>query len=290
MKQKAADGLLAHDGLPARAGGIWTREKLSYLEKYASAFMTAMSPKRSQGLWERLVYLDLLAGPGRDIDAETNEEFNGSPLIALAVKPKFDHLFLADKDSKNIAALEARIPSEDRNRVTILRGDCNVLIEQVMAQISARTLGLAFVDPQGFEVHFDTLAKLAKRRIDLLYLFPSGIGVRRNWRQSIASPKSKFDKFWGGPDWQELPAVKQATGDSTNVTSDKILKSFVVAFREKLVRAGFQFQDEAVPLFTNTKNAQMYHLLYLSHDRAGLKIWNGIKKIAPGGQRGFSFT
>jgi hypothetical protein len=33
------------------------------------------------------------------------------------------------------------------------------------------------MDPQGFEVKFQTLAKLAKRQIDLLYLFPSG---RRN--------------------------------------------------------------------------------------------------------------
>lgn len=29
----------------------------------------------------------------------------------------------------------------------------------------------------------------------------------------------------------------------------------------------------------------MYHLLYLSHDPVGLKIWNGIKKIGPSGQR-----
>jgi hypothetical protein len=51
------------------------------------------------------------------------------------------------------------------------------------------------------------------------------------------------------------------------------------------VGAGFEFQDEAVPLFTNKKNAQMYHLLYFSHGRVGLKIWNGIKQIGPGSQR-----
>src|SRR6266851_1528129 len=61
----------ASDGLPARAGRVWTREKLTYLQKYASAFMTAMAPKRSAGKWDRLVYVDLLAGPGRDIDPDT---------------------------------------------------------------------------------------------------------------------------------------------------------------------------------------------------------------------------
>ena len=188
MKKKAADGL------PARTGGIWTREKLRYLQKYASAFMSAMGPKRSQGAWERLVYVDLLAGPGLGIDTQSGEEFYGSPLIALAVRPKFDHLYLADKGRENIAALKRRISVEDSNRVTITHGDCNVLVDDTLKQISTKTLGLAFVDPQGFEVHFDTLAKFARRRIDLLYLFPTGIGWRRNWKQALPLDDSKIDK------------------------------------------------------------------------------------------------
>lgn len=81
-------------------------------------------------------------------------------------------------------------------------------------------------------------------------------------------------------------AAKQSIGEfSSSTPDDGRLKSFVSAFRNKLKAAGFDYQDEAVPLFTNTKNARMYHLLYFSHDKAGLKIWNGIKGIAPGGQR-----
>jgi hypothetical protein len=54
----------ASDRLPARSGRIWTREKLTYLQKYASVFMIAMAPKLRAGKWERLVYVDLLAGHG----------------------------------------------------------------------------------------------------------------------------------------------------------------------------------------------------------------------------------
>lgn len=64
----------ARDGLPARVFRPWTREKLVYLQKYASAFMKAMVSKKQQGKWEQLVYLDLLAGPGRGIDADTGDE------------------------------------------------------------------------------------------------------------------------------------------------------------------------------------------------------------------------
>ena len=67
--------------------------------------------------------------------------------------------------------------------------------------------------------------------------------------------------------------------------TEKVLQSFVSAFRKKVGNAGFQFQDEEVLPFSNTKNAQMYHLLYFTHDKTGLTIWNNIKKIAPGGQR-----
>jgi three-Cys-motif partner protein len=273
------------DGLPARSGRVWTREKLTYLQRYASAFMTAMAPKRSARKWDRLVYIDLLAGPGRDIDPDTSEEFDGSPLTALSVRPPFDHLFLADNDLENIEALKARITAEDLRRVSILVGDCNQIVDDVVSQISGRTLGLAFIDPEGFEVDFDTLAKLAKRRIDLLYLFPSGIGVLRNLKTFMARSDSPMDDFLGGKDWRNLPAAKQAAGLVGKEVPDRIVRAFLSYFRRRLKAAGFRFQDEAAPLFTNTKNARMYHLLYFSHDQIGLRIWQGIKRIGPGGQR-----
>jgi three-Cys-motif partner protein len=165
-------------------------------------------------------------------------------------------------------------------------GDCNVLVDEVLKRIPSGSLGLAFVDPQGFEVNFDTLAKFAKRRIDLLYLFPSGIGVRRNLRNFMALSESRMDKWWGSKDWRQLPAAKQAAGEISTSDSQKIIGSLVPEYRQLLAAVGFKYQDEAVPLFTNTKNAQMYHLLFCSHSKAGLDIWKGIKRIAPSGQRG----
>jgi three-Cys-motif partner protein len=277
--------LLASDGLPARPARIWTREKLRYLQKYAEAFMKAMAPKRSQGKWDRLEYVDLLSGPGLSIVRETKEEFDGSPLIALKIKPVFDHLYFADINPENIAALKKRVPARDADRVTFSVGDCNIVIDEVLKQMSSRTLALAFIDPEGFEVDFDTLAKLAKKRIDLLYLFASGIGVRRNLKNALSVASSRLDRWWGGNDWRDLPAAKWAAGRFSEEPAEKVLQSFVAAFRKKVGSAGFQFQDEEVLPFANTKNAQMYHLLYFSHDQAGLTIWKNIKKIAPGGQR-----
>jgi three-Cys-motif partner protein len=277
--------LLARDGLIARPARIWTREKLRYLQKYAQAFMTAMAPKRSQGLWDHLEYIDLLCGPGLSVARDTKEEFDGSPLIALKIKPAFDHLYFADLNRENIAALQSRVSTKDSDRVTFRVGDCNVLVDEILNRISRCTLCLAFIDPEGFEVHFETLAKLAKKRVDLLYLFASGIGIRRNLKNELSVANSRLDKWWGGKYWRDLPAAKWAAGEFSEEPTEKVLQSFVSAFRKKVGNAGFQFQDEEVLPFSNTKNAPMYHLLYFTHDKAGLTIWNNIKKIAPGGQR-----
>jgi hypothetical protein len=65
----------AKDGLPARVSGPWTQEKLSYVQKYATALMRAMVPKRNLGRWSELVYLDFLAGSASRLTIAHGSEF-----------------------------------------------------------------------------------------------------------------------------------------------------------------------------------------------------------------------
>jgi len=109
----------AQDGLRARVSGPWTREKLDCVGRYAAAFMRAMNPKRRAGIWSELVYVDLLAGPGRGIDRDRTAEFDGSPLRAVKIAPPFDRLFFIDVDKRNIEALRQRISPDDQSRVAL---------------------------------------------------------------------------------------------------------------------------------------------------------------------------
>jgi three-Cys-motif partner protein len=248
--------------------------------------MIAMHPKRREGKWEQLVYIDLLAGPGKGIDRRSRVEFDGSPLRALRVSPSFDRLFLGDKSEASMRALRARIPPGDRSRVEIEAGDCNYRTTRIIEILSRRTLGLAFVDPQGFEVTFSMLKTIAQRPIDILLFFPSVIGIRRNLRQFVAQEQSPMDAFWGGKDWRELPPARHAAGERLSATEvDALDKPWVSRFREKMAKIGLRAQDEGDPCFRNERNAPMYHLLFFSRDAAGLKIWRNIKKIEPTGQR-----
>ena len=256
------------------------------MERYATAFMRAMAPKRKARKWESLVYIDLLAGPGLGIDRDTGSEFAGSPLRALKVGPPFDHLYLGDLHEANVAALRQRISSKDHSRVTLEVGDCNDLAEKVVRKFSARTLGLAFVDPQGFEATFRMFRSFSTRRIDVLYLFPGGIGVARNFAAFARRRGGQLDALWGGPGWRKLKTARLAAGESP---SDEDQRSrdepFIRSFRERLASLGFQYSDQGEPYFTNEKNVRMYHLLFFSKDPAGLTLWRGIRHIEPSGQR-----
>ncbi|MFI5352752.1 MAG: three-Cys-motif partner protein TcmP [Candidatus Binatales bacterium] len=276
--------ILARDGLPARESGAWTRDKLTYLRKYAAAFMTAMAKKRREGKWDQLVYIDLLAGPGICVDGQN--QFDGSPLIALGVEPPFDHLFLGDNDPRNVAALERRVSPEDRSRVTLLCGDCNFVVRDVVNRISTKTLGLAFVDPEGFEVNFETLRVLATRRVDVFYLFPSGIGIRRNLVQFAQQPHCRMDDFWNGRKWRELPLAKRASGKVTSHDERQLERDWVSSFRKEVATLGLKYHDESDPSIRNNQGTLMYHLLFFSHAQIAVDIWRRTKRIEAGGQRG----
>ncbi len=274
----------AQDGLPARVSGPWTQEKLTYVQRYATAFMTAMGPKRKPSQWSELVYLDFLAGPGLGIDRKTGTEFDGSPLRALRVTPAFDHLVFSDVRPKNVEALKQRIPAADRSRVDVRLGDCHDVSRNVVAKLPHRTLGLAFVDPEGFEVKFRLFQTLATRRIDVLYLFPGGIGIARNVGTFVKRAKAPLDDLI--PGWRDLKRARVAAG--WQLTAEETAshdQPFVMAFRQRMGQLGFQYSGQGEPYFTNEKNVKMYHLLFFSKHPAGLALWRGVTKIEASGQR-----
>lgn len=279
----------ARDRLRARLGGVWTQEKLAYLRKYTQAFMVAMSPKRAEGKWEQLVFIDPLCGPGIDIDRRSATEFPGSPSIALATTPTFDRLYLGDNDDENVAALTARIPPDAQPRVSLEVADCHARVEDVVNRMGRRTLALAFVDPEGFEVHFRLFQTLAARPIDIVFLFPSGIGIVRNLANFVRSSHCGLDDLWGGEGWRRLPMAQMAAGAMPTLGSatDSYYQSWAAAFCQRVATLGYQFDIQG-PL-RNEQNVPMYHLLFFSKDAAGLTIWRNVHQIDPHGQRQLRF-
>src|ERR1043165_3941689 len=69
--------LLASDGLLARKSGEWAKRKHHFLRNYCGITTVSMRSRF------KLVYLDVMAGPGLCKMEDTGEEFPGSPFVAL---------------------------------------------------------------------------------------------------------------------------------------------------------------------------------------------------------------
>ena len=100
------------------------------------------------------------------------------------------------------AASNARIDASDGSRVDLQPGDCHERAAQIVGDLGRRTLGFAFVDPQAFEVRFELFQTLAQRPIDILFLFPSGIGIKRNIEKFSKTAHCKMDGLFGTRAWR----------------------------------------------------------------------------------------
>ena len=105
---KENDWAIASDGFRARKNGAWGKEKLSFLDEFGSPALVATAKKHDKH------YVDLFAGPGRNVVPETFEEFEGSAIRALQYTAPhqpavhFTSAFLVNKDPDDQKRLLAR--------------------------------------------------------------------------------------------------------------------------------------------------------------------------------------
>jgi len=274
------------DSLLMRPSGRWAIEKLDYVARYINVFETSMRNK-----WSVRYYVDLMAGPGKNRLKETGQIILGSPLLALITTYPFTGYFFADLSEGNTQALQQRCTASPHcERVNILTSDCNVLVENIVVRIKRddwRSLNLAFLDPEGLELKWETVAKLASvRRMDLIINYPQG-GLNRCMRQAFeAEHKTIVDLFFGGQEWREVyrSYLQRRLRGS-------IHRHLVDLYKGKLQNLGYQEvrrDDETgdEPLIRNAaRRAPMYRLLFASKHLLGHEFWQSILKRDVYGQR-----
>ena len=265
----------ASDGYAAREVRSWNAEKLHYAAGYFNIFSRAM--KKS---WSNLVYADLLCGPGICKD-EYGDETLGSPILALE-RESFNRFFFNDADDRAIQALCARIERDglagDRAIETASR-DCNDVVEDVRSFLfpaaqARSTLGLAFIDNQGFEMTLDGLRCLTRGvRMDLLITFMTSF-PKRFISQPGFGPGSNFARFIG-PEAYE----RYVEGRSTIQTHE-----LLQAYRERLGTIGYNHVDDTVSI-RNTNNSTIYHLVFASRHSLGKDFFGRISRRTSTGQQ-----
>ncbi|MGD2109390.1 MAG: three-Cys-motif partner protein TcmP [Phycisphaerae bacterium] len=267
-----------NDGLYIpKAVGDWSRHKHYFLGRYIDVFTKSMQDKR----WSGLHYIDLFAGAGV-VRLRDSEELDWtSSLIAAQAPTPFDGLHLCDLSRRRIEALEARLAAlRPTSVVQVLRGDANQKVHEILRTISRRTLSLAFLDPYGLHLRFETIQTLSARRADLIIFFPDHLDALRNCKYVYhdAPNDSKLDRFLGpNADWRAaLNAAPQ----------EKWAEVLRDLYRHQLQELGYRcFEYERI----RARKHPLYLLIFCSRHPTAAMLWRNIASTKPDGQRTLDF-
>lgn len=272
------------DGLSLRSSGSWAKVKLDYLNRYINVFETSMRRK-----WPNRNYIDLLAGSGKNNIRDTGEILLGSPLLALTTKYPFSGYYFVDMDSENTKALALRCSASAlREQVQIINGDCNSVVEDIVSNLKVNehsSLNLAFLDPEGLELHWTTVLRLASvRRMDLIINYPQG-GLNRYMRRAVDDVSdTRIDQFFGGREWREI--YHQSRTESVSPLHRQLIdlyKGRLKAIGYKEIREDDELGDE--PLMRNEKQAPLYRLIFASKHELGHDFWHAVTRRDVYGQK-----
>lgn len=254
--------------------GEWSENKLYFLLRYIDAFTTAMKNKG----WSSLHYIDLFAGSGIKRIKKTSQLLWGSPLIAAQAPNPFSRLHLCDKDHEKFQALEIRV-KQYREDSQILYGDANDKVHDILEEIPNGSLSLAFLDPYGLHLAYDTLRALSLKKIDLIIFFPDHLDALRNWEKHyFENPVSNLDSCLGeGADWRK---------EFEQCPEHERVNRLREMYESQISKLGYKFfKYERIYM----RNHPLYRLIYCSKSEAGARIWRGVSKRKPDGQDTFDF-
>lgn len=275
------------DGLSMRESKDYVRYKLNALDFYLDVTDTAMHQQK----WTERFYIDLQAGPGKNRIGDA--VLLGSPLIALASPHPATQFRFNEFDPVNKTALERRVSASPlKERVKIYQDDVNQIVLRVCEEITNKdrnrtkdrwsTFNIAFLDPEGLELHWSTVEALASmKKMDLIINFSTGGIVRSIGRGNYLA----VDNFFGTTQWKEV--------DVPNDDPVKRRRSLIDFYRQRLEKFGYHIDidpnlggdDIAV---NNSKNAQVYSLIFASKHVLGDKLWKqAAKRVKPPRLPGF---
>ncbi len=263
----------ASDGLPARSTGLWVHDKNFYVDRYLSIFTRGVGKK-----WKgKLAYVDLFSGYGRNVIRQNQEEVDGSPLLAL--KNEFAKYVFVDLPEV-LTVLDQRLRQHaKRARMELVAGDCNKVIDKVLAALPANHLTLAFIDPPGVQIRFDTISRLVRnRKVDLLMTIQFGMAIRMNLPQYARAEQAALTDFLGTDKWRE----DYREGGSISQIGRRILERYM----QQLRGLGYKtVRDREIEVYSDQRNLFLYVIVLASRHPLGADYWRKTTALSPSGQR-----
>ena len=204
----------------------------------------------------------------------------GSPLIALSNEIPFARYFFNDSDANTIDALRQRVSTHSQSHtITTLQEDVNTAVDRVCDVIRSvdseylegrySSFNIAFLDPEGLELHWETIEKLAKmKRMDLIINFSTG-GINR----VISKDNTEsVNRFFGTNEWQRA-YQRSSSPTMSSENRRKLIDLYLGRLRE------FDYhveEDPDIPMeiaVKNSRNVQVYSMIFASKHPLGSDFW-----------------
>lgn len=273
-------------------GGDWTENKIEIIVEYAKAYLSIMNVYASKYSW-KLLYFDGFAGSGfiKKGKEENQKLIVGAAKRILEIEePRpFDLFYFVEKDIENANNLKENTELQfPKKNIHIVNTDCNEKIKS-MSEFLAGPKGkkykaLAYIDPCGMQLNWDSLETLQKLSVDVWILVPTGMGVNRllkNDSNISDTWVSKLETFLGMDKdsiikhfYKEKVSHTLFGEETTTSKEDKAIEKSALLYQERLAKL-FSFVSEPYVL-KNRSNSIMFHFFMASNNKQAVKIANDI--------------
>jgi three-Cys-motif partner protein len=258
---------------------------------YAKAYLTVMKDRK---YW-KLLYFDGFAGEGMiiyDDKIDVTVRFSAAlRILDIEIPRPFDTYYLVELNAKNAKKLAAGIKRDyPKKKIFVVSEDCNKKLFD-LAQFLRSVQGkdykvLAYIDPYGMEVKWDSIKALKGLPIDLWILVPTGLGINRLLKKdgNISDTWLKKLNTFLGIDENEIKKYFYKTvttqtlfGEDTRIKKEvNAIEKAGTLYKKRLLDV---FKHVSNPfLLKNSTGTVMYHLYMASNNSTAQKIANEIIK------------
>lgn len=282
---------IVSEALPETWGGKWTDIKNDIVVDYAKAYLIVMKDRK---YW-KLLYFDGFAGEGiiiYDDKIDFDVRFSAALRILDINNPRsFDTYYLVELNKKSAKKLEDDIKKGYPNKKAyVATDDCNKKLID-LADFLKSPKGkdykvLAFVDPYGMAVKWESIKALKDLPIDLWILVPTGLGVNRLLKTDGNISESWLKKLntFLGIDESEIKKFFYTTvttqtlfGDDTRIKKEENAIEKAGELYKKRLNEIFKYVSNPF-LLKNSIGTVMYHFYMASNNSTAQKIANSIIK------------
>ncbi len=218
-------------------------------------------------------YIDLFSGPGQCC-LDDGTIIDGSPLIAAKATPPFARQFWVDADPRNAASLRAHRDDFPNRGIEVIQGDANLAIDGILRLIPTTQPALAFLDPEGSELAWKTICKIAAHKrpeylkIEQFILFATDTGIVRffphDHKKMIYA--DKLDRMLTDPAaWRALYALRDT------LTAAEFRRRLLSLYVNGLRCLGYQHVPDA-RLVRRPDGRPLYFMVFATDHPAGESI------------------